>query len=333
MKTEENISKDLLEQLVQWHNIGKHQEIVEKLQSLPETKQSYTLTSLFARALNNINCYEEALDLLESIQEQGQEDKEWQFRMAYSLFYIDGREVESIPYFERAIELGDDFPATYELLLEAKSFLEDESAENSDESTVKFAFTPRAFAKLSLNMRLQPERFRQIGEALDYMLHCNRWGSVSGGSVFTSDEGEPEECEIKIDLTEYSETMRNNLLSALKKLEVAKGSKMSYRATDEDANKFDLTCPIGELEGLGIYINKTDLPEEETEGEGIIDIYHLLIDILRNNGALIPSYGENTNEVALYFYGEGGYEFMRNKVAPFLKENLLGQKCRIVQIA
>ena len=335
MKTDENISKDLLTQLVQWHDKGKHQEIVEKLQSLPETKQSYILTNLLARALNNISRYEEALGLLESIREQGQEDKEWQFRMGYSLFYINGREVESISYFERAIELGDDFPSTYELLFQAKSFLEDESDENNDESAEEFTFTPEAFAQLSLKMRLQPTHRHRIEDALDYMLRSKRWGSISGGGTLITDDGEPEACDIEIDLMEYSETMRNNLLSVLKKLEVAKGSKISYWAADKDANeaKFDLTCPIGDLEGLGIYINKVDLQEEAEEGEGIADVYHSLIDILGNNGALEYSYGENANEVALYFYGEGGYEFMLNKVLPFLKENPLGQKCKTEQIA
>ena len=69
MKKEENISKDLLNKLEELHSDGKHLEIVENLESRAEIGQSYALTNLLARALNNINRYEEALSFLESLRE------------------------------------------------------------------------------------------------------------------------------------------------------------------------------------------------------------------------------------------------------------------------
>lgn len=325
---EENISKKLLNQLEKLHNEGKHQEIVEVLQSNTETETSYSQTSLLARALNNINRYEEALQFLEKFREQGKKDKNWYFRTGYSLYYIDGREVESIPYFERAIELGNDFPATYELLLNAKKYLETDSEENNNENFPEFTFTAKAFARLSLKMKLQPKHRFLIEDALDFMLHSKKWGSISGGGTVISNEGEPESCDIEIDLIEYSEEMKNNLLSIAEKLEIAKGSKLSYRSANTNEINYDLDCSIGKLEGLSIYVNKADIPEDE----GIFDVYNSLINIFGNNGALISSYGENKDEIAMYFYGEREYNFMLNKAIPFLKENSICKSYRTTQI-
>jgi hypothetical protein len=119
-----------------------------------------------------------------------------------------------------------------------------------------------------------------------------------------------------------------------KKLEIAKGSKLSYRSADTNEIDYDLNCSIGKLEGLAIYVNKADIPEgtENNEDEGIFDVYNSLINIFGNNGALIPSYGENKNEIAMYFYGEREYNFMLNKAIPFLKENTICKNYRTTQI-
>lgn len=335
MKTEENISKKFIDELNELHATGQHHEVVERLEAYSKTATSYVLTNLLARALNNINRYQEALALLESVRIEGEADKRWQFRMGYSLFYLDGREVEAIPYFERAIALGDDFPSTYELLREAKSFVDEGTVEAPKEEDIEEVdCSPKAFAHLSLKMRLRPEHRERIETPLNDLLSYKKWGYVAGGGTLLSDDGELEMCDIEIDLVEYSEKMRDALYTVVEKLEVAKGSTMTFSCATNDDTQFDATYPIGNLVGLGIYINKKDLPEErEEENEDISDIFHSLVDVLSSNGALIPSYGDNGKEVALYFYGEGEYIQMKNKAIALLKNTPLGRKCRTVQIA
>ena len=327
-----------LNQLEEWHKNGMHKQIAETLLALPENELDYQLTSLLARALNNLSQYEEALHLLESIREQGQNDSSWHFRMGYSLFYINGREVESIPYFERAIELGDDYPSTYELLLYAKSYLENDSSSSEEtiENRDEMSFTPKSYAQLSLNMCLQPEhRGSYIEDALDFMLRSKGWGCVSGGGTLVSSEGEPEACDIEIDLVEHSEEMQKNLQTIAQKLEVAKGSKLKYGPVKEDPETFeyDVEYSTGNLEGIAIYINGTDLPDEVYENNDITEVLNELLDILSNNGALMHSYWEGPRETALYFYGEGGFNAMLEKVTPFLNEHPLCQKSRTIRIA
>ncbi|MEP0214384.1 MAG: hypothetical protein ABJD66_14270 [Cellulophaga sp.] len=333
MKTEENISEELVAQLKEWHNTGNHLKVVLELRSLPETSKSYVLTSLLARALNNLNLYEEALGLLQGVSEQGKEDRDWYFRVGYSLFYLDGREVEAIPYFEKAIELGDDYPSTYELLLEAKSFLEEE-VENDKVTEEEFVFEPKAKAQLSLNMKLQPQHRGHIEDSLDYMLRIKKWGCVSGGGTLISKNGEPESCDIELDLISYSEEMKDNIIMVANNIEVAKGSKLKYYAKEKNANsKFDVEYPIGKLVGLGLYIEKKFLQEKNIEFDVVTELYNSLIKILGNNGALIPSYSENENQIGLYFYGERDYNYLASKISPFLKDNIVGKECVIEQIA
>lgn len=332
------VTQTLLKQLEEWHEEGMHEQIAETLLALPKDELDYKLTSLLARALNNLSRYEEALHLLESVRTQGQEDPHWYFRVGYSLYYMDGREVESIPYFERAIELGDDYPSTYELLIEARSYLEDEqsSDEEGDEGADELIFEPKAYAVLSLNMRLQPvHRGSYIEDVLDFMLRSKGYGCVSGGGTSISDEGEPESCDIQIDLAEDSEEILEQLQSIAEKLEAAKGSKLKYgSATKYPENfEYDVEYPTGKLEGLAVYINGTDLPDEVYENNDIGEVVDELQNILGNNGALIFSYWEGPQETALYFYGEGGFDAMLKKVTPFLNEHPLCQKSRVVQIA
>ncbi|MCL5246913.1 hypothetical protein M4I21_13910 [Cellulophaga sp. 20_2_10] len=333
MKTEENISQELISKLKEWHNTGNHLKVVLELKAFSKTSESYLLTNLLARALNNLNLYEEALGLLQSVSEQGKEDRDWQFRVGYSLFYIDGRETESIPYFEKAIALGDDYPSTYELLLEARSFLDDNVQDNKSHEE-EFTFVPEAYAQINLNMRLQPKYRAHIEDSLDYMLRLKKWGCVSGGGTSIGKNGEPESCDIEIDLVSYSEEMKNNVISIAKNLEIANGSKLKYYAKNENVNQeFNVECPIGKLAGLGVYIDTKVLEGQQIEVDTVIELYNSLINILGNNGALTPSHSENTNQIALYFYGEREYEYLLNKITPFLKDNVVGKNCKVVQIA
>jgi tetratricopeptide (TPR) repeat protein len=329
-------SQSLLALIDQWHENGGHEKIVETLSALPESERDYTTTGLLARALNNMSRYEEALALLESIGEQGCDDDAWHFRMGYSLFYIDGRETEAISYLERAIELGDDYPQTFDLLRRARAYTEKEQSEEESAETElpELEFTPKAYATLSLNMRLQPsDRHDNIEDGLDLALRTKGWGCISGGGTGCSQWGEPEYCDVEIDLVEDSGQMWEQLLSMAQKWDIAKGSKLSYRSAKKRGIRREKEQTVGNMEGVAVYFNGTDLPDEVYAQNDINDVIDTLTDILGDNGALIWSYWDGPQETALYFYGEGGATLMLDKITPFLNEHPLSQKCRIVLLA
>jgi tetratricopeptide (TPR) repeat protein len=107
--------ESLVPQLKAWHDEDEHQKIVDAIENISRDAWDYELASLYARALNNLGRYEEALALLLSLQDQGKEDGFWYFRVGYSLYYLD-REAEAAEYFQKAIDHGDDGEDTRMLL-------------------------------------------------------------------------------------------------------------------------------------------------------------------------------------------------------------------------
>jgi tetratricopeptide (TPR) repeat protein len=97
----------IMPQLKKWHEQDEHQKIIAAIEKIPRNTWDYALSSLYARALNNMERYEEALEVLLSFEEAGREDSFWYFRVGYSLYYLN-REDEAVEYFQKAIDRGDD---------------------------------------------------------------------------------------------------------------------------------------------------------------------------------------------------------------------------------
>ncbi|MDF9832108.1 tetratricopeptide (TPR) repeat protein [Ereboglobus sp. PH5-5] len=324
----------LLKQIEQWHADGNHQEIEDAVRALPEVGRDFDLSCMLARALNNLSRYGDALEILESVRDQGRDDALWHYRVAYSLYYLD-READSIPHFERAIALGDDHPDTYQMLLwakkAAKQHLDAKPEGKNTDGEARTAFVAKAIATLELNMRLQPNaRTMRLEDGLDLMLRDKGLGYVNGGGSQLSPEGEITSCDIEIKLAEDSPEIIETILSIAKKLDIAKGSKLKYRAL---AGGTEVEYPIGKLEGFAVYINHANQPPEVWQKHNVNEVADELHRLLGNNGTLVFSHWNGPKEVALYFYGEGGADAMQAKAKPFLDTHPLCQNCRIVRLA
>jgi len=104
-----------VKKLIEWHDNDEHQKIIDTIEQVPLEKRDFELIGFYARALNNADRYAEALDQLMALEEQGKEDAFWNFRVGYSLYYLK-RKPEAAKYLQRAIDLGDDFEETKDLL-------------------------------------------------------------------------------------------------------------------------------------------------------------------------------------------------------------------------
>lgn len=96
--------QELLKQLQDWHQQSKYKRIIEAIQELNNEEVDYELKGHLARAYNNADQYDKAIEVLQSVQDEGAQDPLWHFRMGYAHYYGD-RVAESLPYFERAYEL------------------------------------------------------------------------------------------------------------------------------------------------------------------------------------------------------------------------------------
>lgn len=98
----------LIEKLDKLHHEKQFREILDEIEKLPPEQRGYAVMGQYARALNNLERYEEALEVIEKIKNEGARDCLWHYRKGFALFYLD-REEEAAACFEKAVELcGDD---------------------------------------------------------------------------------------------------------------------------------------------------------------------------------------------------------------------------------
>ncbi|RUT31885.1 glucan biosynthesis protein [Paenibacillus zeisoli] len=105
------MDQNLIKQLNQWHEEDKHQQIVDTLQAIPEEERDYEVVSRLARAYNNLERYEEALEQFALIAEPGQQDPLWHYRVGYALYYL-RRYEEAAQAFSAADKLEPGDPDT-----------------------------------------------------------------------------------------------------------------------------------------------------------------------------------------------------------------------------
>jgi tetratricopeptide (TPR) repeat protein len=99
--------EDFIKQLNDWHISDDHQKIIEAIDLIPLEERGFELIGLYARALNNIEMYRQALAQLMAVEEKGKENGVWNFRVGYSLYFLRRKE-EAAKYFQLAIDYGDD---------------------------------------------------------------------------------------------------------------------------------------------------------------------------------------------------------------------------------
>ena len=108
-------------QLEQWNDEDEYTRCIQALNAIPKDWRNYRTAYALARALENyaiIGDHDEgaprykgdkalrrAIEVLESVREEGQDKAEWNMRMAYGYQYLHGQEEKAIPYAQRWAEL------------------------------------------------------------------------------------------------------------------------------------------------------------------------------------------------------------------------------------
>lgn len=177
------------------------------------------------------------------------------------------------------------------------------------------------YLTLQLNARLRPlDRGELYEDPLLEILEEQSLGSIGGGGTALNPNREVAYCDIEISLNRKED--RDKLVNILLDMGIPKGSLLRDEETD---------YPLGTLEGLALYLNGTQLPDEVYQTCDINYVINQLIQILGPAGGFY-SYWEGPQDTALYFYGPSFSE-MKALMEPFLSSYPLCQKCRIEQIA
>ena len=180
---------------------------------------------------------------------------------------------------------------------------------------------------LNLNARLQPMHRGDLEDALDEVLEKLDIGFVDGGGTLMSPSGEVKSCDIELALNDDSEETIAELEKILEALGIPTGSKLLWIGADDET----IERPVGSLEGMALYLNGTDLPDEVYESCDINYVAEQLESRMDGIGRLY-SWWEGPENTALYFYGQS-YEKMSAAIQDFIAEYPLCQKCAVERIA
>lgn len=155
------MEENLLDQLTAWHEEDEHSSIVSRIMDIPEPERDYTLVGLLARALNNLERYEEALEQLLSIAGPGKQDPVWHYRAGYSYYYLKQYE-QAVQAFEQANELEPGDEDILDLLEWSRS-----AAQREDRERQRFAAAQTSSGP-SGGGRFDPQEFTDFWEDSAY---------------------------------------------------------------------------------------------------------------------------------------------------------------------
>src|SRR5215831_2563422 len=146
-----------------------------------------------------------------------------------------------------------------------------------------------------MNNRAQPiERGDLYEDPLQDMIEPAGIGEVSGGGTQLGATGEIEFCDIEIRTVDTEQATVAAVIEMLEKLGAPKGSKLLIEGRED--------TPFGKLEGLAIYLNGTDLPDnvyQECDSNHVFDEFNRLL----GEAGKIHSTWQGPTETAFYLYG------------------------------
>ena len=135
----------LLEQIEEWNDADEFSRCIEAIEAIPEQERGYLLTVKLSRAYSNLavlgdhgvhgadgevdgDLLRHAIDLLESVRTQGENDPYWNARMGYSCLMAYRSAATAYAYAKRWLALTPDDQAAQKLVRDCEEYLEEEKA-------------------------------------------------------------------------------------------------------------------------------------------------------------------------------------------------------------
>jgi hypothetical protein len=177
---------------------------------------------------------------------------------------------------------------------------------------------------ITLNAKLQPMHRADLEDAFDEI--CQKHGieaEVVGGGTLQEENGEVKECDIEIALKDLNEKTIETVKGLFESMLAPKGSYMSIEGQGK--------VSFGKHEGLGLYLNGSDLPEEIYKSCDSNFVYQECERLLEGI-ATVDSHWQGPTETAIYMYGKN-FKKIERAIKPLIESYPLCQKCRVVRIA
>ncbi|MCS4532732.1 hypothetical protein [Neisseria montereyensis] len=184
---------------------------------------------------------------------------------------------------------------------------------------------------IHLNARLQPMHRHDIEDLLEEFLpQAGIKAKVVGGGTALEENGEIASCDIDLNIPDSSDETIGKIISFLEGVLAPIGSYIIVysRFLKKEVKR----VPFGIWEGLGLYLNGSDLDIEVYQNCDVNHVYKELERLLEEDKkGMIASYWEG-GETALYLYGKS-FDEMYAGIKSFIDSYPLCQKSRVVKIA
>ena len=147
------MENNIIEVLNNLHKDEKHQEIIDKIEAFPSEEMNLEIIGILARAYNNVDNYEKALELLKSIEEYGKNTNVWNYRIGYSYYYLDNY-LEAKKHFLKAIEIDSSDSDSHLFLCWIYQELTDKEKDNSEKI---IEYLNKSIEYANIYSKLEPE--------------------------------------------------------------------------------------------------------------------------------------------------------------------------------
>ncbi|MEV6930992.1 hypothetical protein AB0M46_41775 [Dactylosporangium sp. NPDC051485] len=177
---------------------------------------------------------------------------------------------------------------------------------------------------ITINARVRPlDRGAVYEDPLQAALDVRAPGSrITGGGTLLTADREPACCDIDLDIEGDATAVLDLVTVTLEAAGAPKGSTVRFDEREP--------MPFGVTEGLAVYLNGTDLPDEVYETNDVNDLVAAVIDSLGADGSM-QSHWQGPQETALYLYGSSA-ALMHERIAEVLARFPLAQRCRVVPL-
>ena len=342
----ENELQTLKEQIMLWKNEEEYRKIADAVEAIPEEERDADLEGMLAEAYHELQEENAGLELYEAAEMEVVEEH---ISKCFGAFENVFHEIVSpdihvdicvIPpnddrnYYTLVTmgmgahrmnvpkELAEYELERAELLVALPPDWKLDQESMADETWYWPVRMLKSIARLKLNARFQPQDRHELEDALDEVLEAQSLGQVDGGGTMQMASGEISYCDIEINLKDGKQETLEVLARIVNHFGVPKGSQLQAE---------ELDMPVGEQEGMAVYMNGTDLEDEVYQNCDINYAVDQMEALMEGMGRLY-SYWEGPRNTALYFYGIS-YEKMLGAVKDFLEEYPLCRKCVVEQIA